>query len=68
MTKAEILACKDIDRIWAAMQENPSFKEDREVWDHMTGLHAQKEREHIQAFFGAEDTDTLAHIDYQKKS
>lgn len=67
MTKAEILACRDADRIWTAMQENPALKADREVWDHMTGLHAKKEKAHIRAFFGAEETDTMAHIDYQKK-
>lgn len=49
------------------MQENPALKADREVWDHMTGLHAKKEKAHIRAFFGAEETDTMAHIDYQKK-
>lgn len=44
MTKKEIPVCGDVSLIWSEMQNNPELKGDREVWDHMAGLYAQRER------------------------
>lgn len=67
MTKKEIPACGDVSLIWSEMQNNPELKGDREVWDHMAGLYAQRERTLIQEFLGEEDIDVLTHINYQKR-
>lgn len=69
MTKAEILACKDVHTIWSVMQEISEFQADRDVWNHITSLTWEKEKERIKNFFelDEDEIDPMIHIDCQKR-
>ena len=67
MTKSEVLQCNNPSAIWAAMQANPALKKDRDVWMHLTKITSEEEQKRVKKFFGTDNPDPMAHIDYNKK-